>query len=143
MLYVTLSFTWRQDHKYFTGKERHNWKCSGPNIVFQNFFIINQFLKWKVSTLIMHMCLICTSSPLYMAFFSRNINSSRAVNILCLPISIDFLLWTALTTKSRNYKNNLRVFVLFYNSRKGNSIIVTKWQVVFAVVIDSQKKRIC
>lgn len=78
-----------------------------------------------------------------MAFFSRNINSSRAVNILCLPISIDFLLWTALTTKSRNYKNNLRVFVLFYNSRKGNSIIVTKWQVVFAVVIDSQKKRIC
>lgn len=88
-----------------------NWKCSDLNIVvFKSFFAMNQFLKGKLIIFIMNMCLLLASVLFLCDTYSSNINSSRAVTMLCLPISIDFLLWIALTTKSRNYKDNLRVW---------------------------------
>ena len=87
-----------------------NWKYSVFKIFVFQFCIKTQLLRWDVNTLIMHMCLIHARSPFLYGTYSISINSSRAVSMLCLTISIDFLLWTALTTKSRTYKNNLRVW---------------------------------
>lgn len=83
----------------------------GVNIVvFPDFLHSKQFLKWRVSAFIMPLCLIHDSGPFLYGTYPGNITSSRTVTMLCLPNSIDFLLWTALTTRSRNYKNNLRVW---------------------------------
>lgn len=76
---------------------------------FPDFLHYKQFLKWRVSTFILHMCLIHASGPFLYGTYLRKRNSSRAVSVSCLTIRIDFPLWTALTAKSRYYKNNRRV----------------------------------
>lgn len=106
---MALSFIWKPNYRHFISKNeiignRPQYYC------FPEFLHYKPIFKGKLIIFFTHMCLIYPSIPFLCDTYSRNINSSRAVTMLCLPIGIDFLLWTALTTKSKNYKNNLKVW---------------------------------